>query len=60
MNIEVIDIIRGDNLSFGGSDLAFSLISVDDNFIVQAAVSRYTWCLTTSLSKIIHMKNTEL
>lgn len=61
INIKVIGIIRGDNPSFAGSDIAFNLISVDNiNFIVQAAVSHYTWRLTISLLKVIHMKNTEL
>lgn len=58
-NIEVID-IRGDNPSIGGSDLAFNLISADDiNFIAQAAVSHCT-SSSTSLLKIIRIKNTEL
>lgn len=42
MNTEITDIIRGNPL-FGGSYIAFNLISVDDiNFIVQAAASHYT------------------
>lgn len=43
MNIKVIDTIRVDNPSFGGSDPALNLISVDDiNFLAQATVLHYT------------------